>query len=85
MLADLRDGHALAMDGLDGHGGEVAEGVGAEEEGVVLADQALQARTRHHRPHSRHQVRVVDLAMGSVVLFCLLLNPLFTKHRLART
>ena len=37
--ADLADRHALAVDGLDGDGDEGAQGVRAQQQGVVEADQ----------------------------------------------
>ena len=37
---DLADRHALAVDGLDGYGDEGAQGVWAQQQGVVEADQA---------------------------------------------
>ena len=57
------------MDGLDGDGHEVAEGVGPEQEGLVHLDAALQSGPAHHRPHTRHRVGVVDLKLGRLVVY----------------
>ena len=57
------------MDGLDGDGHEVAEGVGPEQEGLVHLDAALQCGPAHHRPHTRHRVGVVDLKLGRLVVY----------------
>ena len=49
---DLRDGHPLPVDGLDGDGVEVTQGVGSQQEGVVDPDGAPEVGAGHHRAHA---------------------------------
>ena len=49
---DLLHGHPLPVYASHGHGDELPQRGGAEEEGVVHSDHSLQARPRHHRTHS---------------------------------
>ncbi len=63
---DLGDGHALPVDAPDCDLLEVAERIGAEQQGVVQADGALQVRAGDHGAHAGHGVRVVYLKLGGL-------------------
>lgn len=57
------DGDPFAFDGADGCGGELAEGIGADEDGVAGVDDAALDDAGHDCAHERHRESVIDVEL----------------------